>query len=78
VAAVELATGAPERLPTVIVESNWKFDPKIVTDELGVMAYVTDGRLTPLIVGGSAITGVDTAPTAAKTMPLQRARASRR
>jgi hypothetical protein len=70
--AVEPATVSPDRLPTVIVEPSWKFVPKIVIDELGVIAYVPDAGLTTPIVGVRAIAGADTPHTTASTMPLKK------
>jgi hypothetical protein len=54
--AVEPATVVPEILPTVIVAPTRKLDPKIVTDELVVIAYVTDAGLRVDTLGCGAVT----------------------
>jgi hypothetical protein len=64
--AVEPATVVPERLPTVIVAPRRKFVPKIVIDELFVIAYVTDAGLRLDTLGSGAVTENPSTSTAAR------------
>src|SRR5262245_60252736 len=58
------ATLVPDKVPTLIRAPGRKFDPKIVTDALGVTPYVTWGWLTLVTVGrGAATSKAETAWT---------------